>query len=276
MNRKIGYGRFVGMVLVFGFAGTLFGVDVPQPRQPDTSVQGLYRAILMHEGTGFYQHGSITLRTVNTGSGQLKISANVRLVFGEVNSNEFFTYEFDDCPMNLLTRQISIKDAKNNISIIGFLKSGRIEGEWFSTILGKVGKFVAVKDTEPDVPKNGILVKSLTGLYRGSLLNTNPDANLPERAILTLVTTQDTSAADPKIVISGNLRLYLGNFGSIEYVETKLTDVQFNFYNRYFTARTVDPGLTLKGTISVDGGFTGTVYADGFGEVAKADLRQIF
>jgi hypothetical protein len=90
----------------------------------DSSVAGTYKAILYHEGTKFYQFANILLRTIQVGGGQLKISANVKVYFGDWNSNEFLTYEFDDCPMNLLTRQISIKSEKNNISMIGILKAG--------------------------------------------------------------------------------------------------------------------------------------------------------
>lgn len=240
----------------------------------DSSVAGNYKAVMYHEGTKFYQFANILLRTVQVGTGQLKISANVKVFFGDWNSNEFLTYEFDDCPMNLLTRQISIKNEKNNISIIGLLKTGKLEGDWFSTVVGKVGKFAAVKDVEPVAPADGILVRTLTGHYKGSIENTNPESNLPERMTMSVVSTQDSSGPEPKIVISGNVRLYLGDFGSLEYVETKLNDIQFNFYNRYLTARTVDYGLTFKGKMTHDGSFSGVVFADGLGQVAKAELKS--
>ncbi len=240
----------------------------------DSSVAGNYKAVLYHEGTKFYQFANILLRTIPISGGQLKISANVKVFFGDWNSNEFLTYEFDDCPMNLLTRQISIKNEKNNVSLVGFLKTGTLDGDWFSTVVGQVGKFAAAKDKEPTAPEGGILVRTLTGHYRGTLQNTNPESNLPERMTMSVVSTQDSTGPEPKIVISGNIRLYLGEFGSLEYVETKLTDVQFNFFNRYFTARTVDYGLTFKGKMSHDGAFSGVVFADGLGQVANAELKS--
>ena len=241
----------------------------------DESIQGLYKTVLLHEGTNFYQHAQITLRTINSGGGQLKISANVRIFFGDpTTSNEFLTYEFDDCPTNFLTRQISIKNEKNSVSLIGFLKGGSLEGDWHSSVIGRVGKFSAIKGGDPKLPAESVLVKSLTGHYRGKIENTNPESNLPERATISLVTTQDTSGTEPIIKISGNTRLYLGDFGSLEYVETKLTDIQFNFYNRFLTARTAEYGLTYKGTMSNDGVFKGTIFADGLGEVAKATFQR--
>lgn len=244
------------------------------PTRADDSVAGLYKAVLLQEGTKFYQFANVTLRTLNVGGGQLKISANVKLFFGDTTSPEFLTYEYDDCPMNLLTRQISIKDAKNNVAFVGILKTGTLEGDWFSNVVGKVGKFSAVKDGDPKSPADGTLVKTLTGHYRGGIVNTNPDSNLPERATMSLVTTPDTSGPEPVLKISGNVRLYLGEFGSLEYVETKLSDIQFNFFNRYLTAKTADYGLTFKGTMSYDGAFSGVIFADGIGEAATTNLKR--
>ncbi len=238
-----------------------------------STVAGLYKAILMHEKTNFYQPAYITLRSTSIG-GNLKISANVRVFFGDANSNEFISYEFDDCPMNLLTRQITMKNEKNNVALIGYLKSGTFEGDWYSTLIGRVGLFSALKDGEPKVPDNAILVKSLTGHYRGSIENTNPESNLPERISVSFVTTQDSSGAEPTLRITGNTRLYLGEFGSIEYVETKFTDVQFNFYNRYLTAKTAEYGLTFKGYMTQDGVFSGVIFADGIGEAGKVNLKR--
>ena len=237
-------------------------------------VAGLYYGVLQHDGSNFYQEALITLRTVNPGNGSLKISANVRVFFGDSTSTEFLTYDFDDCPMPLLTRQINIKDGKNDVSLIGVLKNGKIEGEWFSTIQGKVGKFVAAKGSKPAAPAGGQLVKTLTGYYKGTLTNTHREANLPEDIVLSLVTTQDITSADPTIKISGNVRLYLGEIGSWEYLETKMTDVQYNFYSRYLTFKTVDYGLTFKGTVSPDGKFEPKVFVDGLGEAAEAQVQR--
>lgn len=246
----------------------------PSRAATNDSVAGLYKAVLQQDGTDFYQEAFITLRTVNPGNGTLKISANVRIFFGDSTSTEFLTYEFDDCPMNLLTRQINIKDGKNDVSFIGTLKTGRLEGEWFSTIQGKVGKFEALKGSLPTPPSTGVLVKTLTGNYKGELKNTHGESNLPERITVSLVTTQDTTGPDPVIRISGNVRLYLGDFGSWEYVETKLSDVQFNFYNRYLTFKTVEYGLTFKGTMSPDGQYKAKVFADGLGEAADTVVQR--
>lgn len=242
-------------------------------RAEDDQIAGLYKAILLHEGTNYYQYAKITLRTLNV-NGQVKISANARVFFGDWDSNEYMTYEYPDVPLNILTRQISMKADANDVSMTGFLRSGVIEGEWFSTIVGRVGTFKAMKTGEPTPPQNGTLVKTLSGFYRGSLTNTNPQSNLPERVTMSFVTTQENSGNGPVIKITGNARFYLGGFESLEYVETAFTSVQFNFYNRYLTAKTQDYGITFKGTMAQDGTFEGVALSDGLGEVGKVSIKR--
>ncbi len=237
-----------------------------------TSIQGTYQAVLVHELEGFHQYATITLRTVNSGSGTLKISANVRVFFGEQNSSEFLVYDYADVPMNIITRQISMGDSSNDLSFIGYLKDGEISGDWFSSAVGRVGSFKALKGQVPPVPEDSVLVHSLTGHYRGRLRNTNSASNLPERVTVSLVTTQDNTSSKPEMHISGNLRFYLGDFGSNEYVETAFEEVQFNFYNRYLTLRTKDYGITIKGTMTQEGTFSGEVFADGLGKVGNLEL----
>jgi hypothetical protein len=174
------------------------------------SLKGTYRAILQHEESGYYQNATITLSSVNTGDGNLKISASVRLLFGDVNTNEFLTYEYPDCPMNILTRQISLKDSGSGISFIGYLKDGAFSGDWYSPSVGRVGSFTAKKTGPLPVPKDLQLVRSVTGHYIGKITNTNPNSNLPETVTVSLVTTQDPNQVGTNILVSGNMRLYFG------------------------------------------------------------------
>jgi hypothetical protein len=239
--------------------------------QAGDSLKGTYRAILEHESNGYYQFATITLSSVNTGDGNLRISASVRVLFGDMNSNEFLTYDYADCPLNILTRQISIKDAKSGVSFIGFLKDGGIKGEWYSPTVGRVGNFTATKNGTLTAPANMQLVKSVTGYYIGKITNTNTSSNLPEVATVTLVTSQDPVAVGTNILVSGNMRLYFGDIASTEYVETKFSSTDFNFYSRFLTAKTSQYGITLKGTIGLDGVFKGDVFADGLGHVGTIE-----
>ena len=245
----------------------LLGLQATKSLAQTDDVRGLYHAVLLHENSDFYQYAKITLWTVNIG-GELRVSANVKVLFGEQNSNEYLTYDYPEAPLNLLTRQINLKDDNNDVSFTGTLRTGYIEGEWFSSQVGRVGTFRAQKSAFPVAPADGTLVKTLSGFYRGTLTNTNPQSNLPERITMSFVTTQDTTPdGGPSIHISGNARFYLGGFDSLEYVETPFNSIQFNFYNRYLTAKTQAYGLTFKGTMTPDGQFTGVVLSDGLGEV---------
>jgi len=257
------------LFIVLAFAGSGFSFA----QGGSDEIKGLYKAILLREGTNFYQFAKITLRTVNVG-GQIKISANTKVLFGDWESNEYMTYDYEDVPLNILTRQINIKKDGNDVSMVGVLNNGVIEGEWFSTQVGRVGTFKAQKMGDPTPPQGGVMVKTLSGFYRGSLTNTNSQSNLPPRATMSFVTTQESSAEGPVLKITGNARFYLGGFESQEYVETPFTSVQFNFYTRYLTAKTQDYGFTFKGYMTQDGKFDGTVLSDGLGEVAKVKLAQ--
>lgn len=244
----------------------------PAVAQSGDSLKGTYRAILEHEQNGYYQFATITLSSVNTGDGNLRISASVRVLFGDMNSNEFLTYDYPDCPLNILTRQISIKDAKSGVSFIGFLKDGGLKGDWYSPTVGRVGTFTASKTGPLNPPANLQLVKSVTGYYVGKITNTNPASNLPETVTISLVTSQDPIAVGTNILVSGNMRLYFGDITSTEYVETKFASTDLNFYSRFLTAKTAAYGITIKGTIGLDGVFKGDVFADGLGQVGTIEV----
>lgn len=252
----------------------LFNFAAGPAQAQDDSVRGLYKAVLRHEGSAFYQYANITLRTINVG-GQLKISANVKVYFGDWDSNEFMTYEYPEVPLNVLTRQVSIRDDANDVSMIGFLRDGQITGEWFSSIVGRVGEFQAQKTGSPEAPRDGVLVRTLSGYYRGTLTNTNPQSNLPPRITMSFVTTQINTPTGPEIKISGNTRLYLGDFDSQEFVELAFNDIQFNYFNRFMTAKTAEYGLTFKGIMTHDGKFDGVVLSDGLGEVGKVLINRL-
>lgn len=237
------------------------------------NVSGLYEAVMLHDGSNFYQYARITLRAANNGGGLL-VSANVRLFFGKPNSNEFLTYEFAGVPINLLTRQVSFRDDVNDISLIGQLRDGQFEGEWYSTVVGQVGTFVALKNAVPEPPAEGILVTSFSGYYRGKFTPEEGQQSLPENLTMSFVTTQNNSGNGPQIVISGNVRFYVGGFDSQEYEEVKFSDIQFNFYNRFMTAKTERLGLTFKGTVSQDGVFEGVVFSDSLGEMGIVKIEQ--
>lgn len=238
------------------------------------SLSGLYRGVLSQDDNNYYQFSEINLRAVSTGDGRLKISANVKVYLGDWNSNEYLTYEFDDCAFNLITRQISIKNDKNDISLIGNIRAGGVfDGKWYAAASARSGKFSSLKNGQPQPPAEGQLVRSLTGYYRGTIAITNSEVNLPEKISMSFVSTQDTSTTPPTTKISGKVRFYLGDYDSVEFEELKFADVQFNFYSRYLTAKTDTYGITFKGTMSQDGSFAGVVLTDSNGLVGNVTAK---
>jgi hypothetical protein len=244
----------------------------PFQAKASDSVAGQYFAILNHDETSHFQYAKVTLTTVNPG-GSMKISANVIVYFGEPDSNEYLTYEFVDIPFNLLTRQVSLKNESADISFIGTLKNNEINGDWFATSVGKVGTFEATKQDYPTEPVGFGVVRSLSGRYQGELVNENPESSFPERITMAFVTTQESEGTSA-IHVTGYTRFYLGEFSSQEYVELKFTDIQFNFYNRFLTAKTDDYGLTYKGYMNEDGSFDGLLFSDGLGKIGPARLTK--
>lgn len=262
------------LVLLASVAGADETPKPPGPRPVDP-VEGLYKAVLKHKDGKFFQTADITLRTTNPSGSAMKISANVRLFFGGFDSKEFLTYEFDVCELNPFTRQLTIKSEKNDVSFIGYLRNGTFDGDWFATVIGRAGTFTSLKNVAPKPPADGVLISTLTGHYRGPLTEAMGDLKATERVSMALVTVPDTSgtATGSNVKITGSVRLYMGEFGSIEYWEYKLADINFNFYNRYFTAKTVsDPEMTFRGTVSHEGVFSGVVFGSP-GE-GKVELKR--
>ncbi|MEZ4750370.1 MAG: hypothetical protein R3B54_07010 [Bdellovibrionota bacterium] len=173
-----------------------------------------------------------------------------------------------------MSGQLTMREAGNDVSLIGTLRTGSnsITGDWYSTLVGKVGTFKAIKDEMPEIPQGFELVRTVSGDFRGAIKSTHPEINLPERASITLVTRQDNEGEKGGILITGSTRLYYGEFGSNEYEQIEFENIQFNFYNRFLTARTTDWGIVYKGTLGLDGSFNGVVYADGYGKVGTISL----
>ncbi len=242
---------------------------------------GLYKGAFSREATKFYNWGEVLVQSLGTG-GNIKYKANIRIYFGDWNSDEFFIYDFDyeQCKLLKPFNQFTCSSEKNDVSIVidqideskGIFKGAK----WYSKLAGYLGPFEGIKNGDPKPPADGILVKPLSGYFRGTLENLHPDFSLPKGVVLSLVATQDVFSPDPKLLITGVLRLYKGSFEGPLYYEFKIKDPQWNPYKRFliFTAENAEMGtLNLKGTMSNDGIFQSSVLMDGFGRVAKIEVK---
>ena len=235
-------------------------------------LRGEYGGTLLHDAKSLYQFGQLTLSTSILPPEGLKVSATVRIIYGALGSTEYLTYRFDPVQFNPINGQIVFKSETNDVMFTGHWSKGVINGEWYSNYTGRLGNIFFKKDHTPE-PQSGSLFEALKGTYQGKLTNTNSQSNLPERMMISFVTAQDLSKPNG-ISVTGSLRLYMGPFGSNEYVEYAFSDVQFNFFTRYFTAKTSDNyKLTLKAEAKLNS-ISGTISADALGEVGTFEVKK--
>lgn len=112
---------------------------------------------------------------------------------------------------------------------------------------------------------------SLKGSYLGEIVNTHPQSNLPERAMISLVVVQEPT----QIRVSANMRFYLGPFGSMEFVEVPLDELQFNPLTSLLIAKIGAElkGLTLRAQVE-NKRIRGKLFSDALGEVANIEVRK--
>lgn len=234
-------------------------------------LRGEYSGVFFHEGKNLYQYAQLTLATSIKPPEGLKVTGSLRIIYGALGSTEYLTYKFDPVQFNPMTGQIVFKNEANDVLLSGYWSKGEFRGDWFSTYTGRVGAAVLKKDTIPG-PQAGFVLEPLKGTYQGKFTN-NGQGNLPERMMISFVTSQDLNKPNG-ISVTGSVRFYLGPFGSTEYVEYPFTDVQFNFFTRHFTARTSgDYKFTLKAETKKNE-IWGTVAADALGEVGKFEVTK--
>jgi len=259
----------------------LLGVALMGSTTAHAGIAGSYKAILEHQGTPYYQHAVVTLRSIQSGE-ELKIGGTIKVLFGDVDSQEFLTYDFDYGDVSYFPLQggiFSMKNAKSEISIKGKLNvsKGIITGIWASSALGEnVGNATASKNEDPKAPENGVLVRSLNGQYRGKITYTGASAGggYPEYVSLNLVTIQELSADGPLLKVSGSLRLYPDDdFDSDEFWPYKLAKAEYGSYTRVLQTQTEKDPMTFKGVVSNDGLFKGSV-STSFGAQGTIELKR--
>lgn len=238
-------------------------------------LKGDYYGVLTREKEGLYQYAQLTLSTAVQPPQGLKVSAVLRLIFGDLTSTEYLTYKFDPVQFNPMTGQLVLKAEGTDIILSGNWSKEEFKGEWSTSYTGKMGLVQFNKNATPASPA-GKLALTLKGTYQGKLKTTNPQSNLPEKMMVSFVTSQDLSKPNG-IAISGSSRFYFGDFESLEYIEYPFSDVQYNFFTNSLTTRIDgDYKLTLKGSTNFSNNsiISGTLSADALGEVGSFELEK--
>ncbi|MBI4405137.1 MAG: hypothetical protein HY537_13325 [Deltaproteobacteria bacterium] len=236
-------------------------------------LRGEYGGVLLDDSKGLYQYAHLVVSTSIQPPATLKVSATLKIIFGAWDSVEYLTYRFDPVSFNPVTGQIIIKGDASDVSFTGTWANEKLSGEWFSDYVGKMGAMHFEKNFVASPVIGRDLAEALKGTYRGTIKNTNPQSNLPERILISFVTSQDLSQPNG-LKVSGNVRFYVGEFGSIEYVEMALSNIQYNFFTRKLVAKTTGAyNFTLiAGTDQKK--INGTLHADSLGEVAQVEVTK--
>jgi hypothetical protein len=255
-----------------GQVGT-FTASRDAPPDSGISIAGEYNGVFLYESRNAYQMGQINLVPNLTGGG-LKLSAAVSLFYGQPNSGELLTYRFDETTFNSVTGLLTLSAETSDTVIKATVSNGEISGEWFSTSLGRMGTIKLSKKTTATAPPTHQRFPTIKGTYQGTLRNTSPDSNLPERILFGLISTLD-QAAPRGLRLTGNLRLYYGPFDSHEYVELPFESVQLDPYRRTFTGKTSGSlRLTVQGILAANGGISGNLSDDSLGDVAAFEVAK--
>ena len=235
-----------------------------------TDMQGNYQAIFTWDDAKTYQLGSLQLLTSYDKG--VKVSGNLKLIFGPWHSSEYLTYRFDDIEFNPESSVLTISSPDSEIYLKAQYRNGSLSGDWFSRTAGKLGDMYIQKLEMPDPPEGFSLLSGIAGTYKGKIVDTNDSTNLPEKTLLTIIVSRNTNSEDG-IAIKGSIRLYLGEFDSHEYVEYELTDVRHNFFTGEFNAMTKEEGLSIKGIIQ-NGVLAGSIFHDGFGKIGPIEVNR--
>jgi len=238
------------------------------------SLRGEYLGVLKREALGMYQFANLTLNTTFTPPNGLKVSGILKVIFGQWDSTEYLTYRFEEIFYNPINGQIVMKGEGLDASFIGVVSQGKLQGDWYSSYTGRLGKASFEKKPEsPPLPSSGALFDTLKGTYKGKVTNTNPQSNLPERAMVSFVTSQDLSLPSG-LKVTGTVRFYLGPFDSLEYMELPFTDIQYNFYTQKIVAKTGGQYLVTVKADVIDDKVKGKIFSDAMGEMADLEVEK--
>lgn len=236
-------------------------------------LRGEYTGTFLRDKDGLYQFGHLTLGTSVLPPEGLKVTATLRLIFGQWGSTEYLTYRFDQAQFNPITGQLLLRSPTADLIFNGSWENGELKGDWTTIYTGRVGVVSLKKQKVPETPGSGAPFEALQGTYQGRITNTNPKSELAERLQVSFVTSQDLEAPNG-IRITGSARLYEGPFGSGEYFEYPFGKIEFNFFTRTLVAKTTgDLKITIKGAVNHKQ-VTGTIESDGLGEMAVYAMEK--
>lgn len=267
-------GELIGQIIdsSLGLVGTFNTAASVQDSPASSSIGGEYSGYALRQQDRLYHDLKITLLPT-TGPEGLKISASVNLFFGFGNS-ETLLYKFENLDFNPVTGLINMSGNNSDIVIRGRLEGTQISGEWLSQTTGLMGSIVATKGIQASPPTNYQRLGNVRGTYQGTITNTSAQTNLPDRLQIGLVSSQNPNT-ERGFAVTGMSRLYIGSFGSTEYVELPFESLVFDPFRRHFVARTQGTyRLTLQGSFSGEDDISGTISDDALGQIGTFSIQR--
>lgn len=277
---KLEFGKLVGnwFSKQLGKLGTANFQKNGTPSVPNgtTSIQplgGNYNGYALWDSLRAYQKITLDIVATYSGQGVLKLNATGKFNYGAGADGEQLLYKFDNVAYNPASNYTVFTASDSEITIKGYFKEGDFEGEWFTATRGRMGTLSASQKHAPSIPTNHIMMSSIKGSYQGKIKNTSDQTNLPENFMIGLVTTPDLGSPNG-IKLTGNVRFYLGPFGSLEYTEASCEFVQFGFYSRQLVCKLpANLGITVKGDLKASS-IQGELYHDSLNQIATFTVEK--
>ncbi len=196
----------------------------------------------------------------------------LRILLGD-GPDEFVGFGIDKAEFDPKRGSLNIvcSNEQSKEMILALIVSGaNLRGNWTAPKASASGAIILQRH---DGAATTDSIKGLRGTYQGDVINIHPDSNLPDKILLSFVTSQDLSAPNG-VRITGSVRLYLGPWNSNEFVEMPFSDVQYNLFTQKFVAKTSgDYKLTLKGQAK-DKDIVIRIATDALGEVGYAEVLK--
>ncbi len=235
-----------------------------QPTTPELG--GEYDGLFVWSDGKTYQHAALSIALAQGLPDRFTLTGNLRLSTGNPGGGESLLYPFDAVEFNPFTRTITMRSGTTELAYVGSVAEDGIRGAMTSKLLGDVGSATFRRGKAPEPPAGAEALPAITGAYYASIVDENPQTRLPPRALVTLIASSSNEDAG-NLGITGNLRLYYGNYGGNEFLELPFSHVELRLFSRQIVLKTADdPKLTL--TLSLDAaGVTGRIQEDTYGEV---------
>jgi hypothetical protein len=145
----------------------------------DDQIEGNYKGYLYHEDTKQFQKMKLSLisyqKKADNGQGSaLHLSLTANLIFGDWRSQQRLTYKFPDQEYILLNKYMTFSNlgGSSNATVqVEEMKDGIVKGIWFSSIYGKVGKFIVTKNDNLVDIEEGPFFSSLENVFESDLID---------------------------------------------------------------------------------------------------------